>query len=124
MNSEKLFNIALSVFLIILTGILLVSNLRLVLRMRDVTQREDALRSRLEDLEQEKSSLERGMNENETDQYWEERIRAQGYKKPGETVVVIKKDEVVNETYKVSERGWWDVLISFWSQFKINSKRD
>ena len=53
----------------------------------------DYLKQEIEDLEEKNNQLKAGSGQTGSDTYWEERIREQGYKKPGEESVVVLPPE-------------------------------
>ena len=57
-------------------------------------------------LENRNQGLEAGISAAGKNEYWEARIREQGYKKPGETTVVIKKEEPSGEEKELPQTIW------------------
>jgi len=61
-------------------------------------------------LEDRNEQLKQGITQAETDAYWEEKLREQGYKKPGEeAIVIIPPGENSN-----SESGEDNLFSSVW----------
>ncbi len=107
-----MFSFFLLVSLIILAGFLIYSNWKIVNQKRELSEKRDQLVEKVDELETEKERLEAGLFESETEEYWEERIRNQGYNKPGEEVVVIKKKESEEVPFQSPEKE-----IKFWQNF-------
>lgn len=105
--------------IVILAGFLLF----LVMSGWRIYKRKALLNSRIQELEQEIQALQEKnqalkiqISETETESYWEERLRQQGYKKPGEEVAVVlpPEGELEEETEK---QGLWQRLlqkVKFW----------
>lgn len=107
---DKIFLIILTSVFIILAGILAFSNLRLFLRMREASRREEEMMEMVDRLEKEKELLEESLGESEDSEYWEEKIREQGYKKEGESVVVIQGGEQEEQSME-SFGGFWTKVL-------------
>jgi len=70
----------------------------------------EELKQELQNLEREKQRLEAGIRYTEGDEYLEKKLREQGYKKPGEEVVVVKKQEPENKNQTL-EQGLLDRIL-------------
>jgi len=97
-KGNKFFSFLFSAFLIILAGIFIFSNMRIREEIKRLTLRKNTLAQTVESLQKEREKLEQGLSQSERSIYWEEKIRKQGYQKPGEKVVIIKKPAVAQET--------------------------
>ena len=77
----------------------------------------DTLRPKLYAMQAEEERLKGHISERETEAYWEEKIREHGYRKPGESVVVIKKDESFTRDLddsaplSVRPKNFWQTLL-------------
>ncbi len=70
------------------------------------------LQEEISKLEQEKSNLEAGISEADTDAYWEEKAREQGFVKEGESpVVVLPPGESEEEESKQENKGFFQQII-------------
>lgn len=117
---ERVFSLALLVPLIILAIFLFYSNWKIVKQKRELSEKRDQLAGKADKLETEKEKLEADLFESETEEYWEERIRSQGYNKPGEEVVVIKKEEkdkISTQPVQKKKSLWYDFLAEIQSFF-------
>ena len=70
----------------------------------------DTLKQEIQDLETEKQRLQAGIRETEEKEYLEKKIRDQGYKKSGEQVVVVKKQEQKNND-QASKTGFLEKIL-------------
>ena len=86
-----------------MVSFLVVSNWRISNKRADLRTRIDELQSEIKELEKEKQGLEAGIQQVMEEEYIEEKIRNQGYKKPGEEVVVVKKTETSEAEQSQSE---------------------
>lgn len=111
--SKDPFKIFLIILLIVTLGMLVVSNFRIYRKVGGLRDRKELLEQRVGELESERAGLEEGLTKEDTDEYWERRIREQGYKKPGEEVVMIIGDEGSDSDSSLLEQGrsiWTKIL--------------
>lgn len=73
-------------------------------------ERIESLKQDIEGLNLKKQNLEQGILESEDEIYLEARMRELGYQKPGETAVVIKKDQQTATEETVSQ-GFWQKFM-------------
>ncbi len=70
------------------------------------------LQEEISKLEQEESSLEAGISKADTDVYWEEKAREQGFVKEGENpVVVLPPGESEGERSKQENQGFFQQIM-------------
>jgi cell division protein FtsB len=100
--SAIFFSIVLLGAMFAMVGFLVVSNWKISNKRADLRIRINELQQEIQNLEQEKQGLQAGIQQVSEDEYAEEKIRNQGYKKPGEEVVVVK-DAESSELQKSSE---------------------
>jgi cell division protein FtsB len=91
--SAILFSIVLLGAMFSMVGFLVVSNWKISNKRADLRVRINELQQEIQYLEEEKQGLQAGIQQVTEDEYVEEKIRNQGYKKPGEEVVVVKSAE-------------------------------
>jgi len=76
------------------------------------------LRFRIEAMQAEGEELEEDVLESGTEDYLEEKIRGYGYKKPGEGVIIIKKEDDLRDPVLETEfqgnsaRNFWQVFMA------------
>lgn len=68
------------------------------------------LEKELKELQELKSERELALERAQTDEFWEEKLREQGYKKPGEQVFVVVPPEETEEAV-VPEKSFWQRLL-------------
>jgi len=116
-KETRTFYFVLTLSLLILAGILAFSNYKIKRETAELAEEKESLAKRVEELKKKKEDLEKGLSESERSIYWEERIREQGYKKPGENVVVIKKPDDQGPSSATKEKtrdfkGFWQNLLA------------
>lgn len=112
------FPILFSLFAIALVAFLIVSNLRISKRRKELISQIDALGKEIQILEGKNSQLKAGVAEGLTESYLEKEARERlGLKKPGEEVVVIKKIESEEPKEVEKEKSFWERVwekLRFW----------
>jgi len=89
----------------------IVSNLRISQRRAELIEKIDYLKEEIQALEEKNKQLEAGIGQTGSDTYWEEKIREQGYKKPGEESVVVLPPEEKEEGEAVKEKSIWQRFL-------------
>lgn len=125
-NPSLLFFSLLTIFLL---AFLVFSNFKLRERIERLNLFFQSLNQEIQSLEEENKRLRREIDLAKGESYWEEKIREQGYRKPGEEIVVVLPPEKKLKTEKENrEKGNkennWQALIKerFWEiigRFKI-----
>ena len=92
-------------------GFLVFSNLKINQKRADLTQQIEDLRRKIQALEEKNESLKAGIVQTESDTYWEEKLREQGYKKPGEQAVVVLPPEEETSTSTEEEKNLWEKFL-------------
>ena len=99
-------------------GFFIFSSWKISQKRSEMASRIESLQSELEELEEKSENLRSGINEAQTDYYWEERAREQGYKKPGEeTVVVLPSEEQMQSEPQAPETFLGERCKKFFSIF-------
>lgn len=70
----------------------------------------EELQKEIDELAKRNEELKNGISQTGKDEYWEEKLYEQGYKKPGEEVVVVLPP-------KEGEKGGEAEKKSFWQKF-------
>ncbi len=100
-GGDRIFQAVILFLTLSLFGFLLFSTVKIEQKKAALNQQIDALKKEVQALEEKKAKLETGISQTQEESYWEEKIREQGYKKPGENpVVVIQKKEEENSQTK------------------------
>jgi len=105
-GEEKVFQILFSIFSLVLVGFLIISNLKIDRKRKELTEKIKALTEEIQILEEKKEELKAGISQTEKESYWEERIREQGYMKEGEEAVVIKQVGMTEEKETEGKNLW------------------
>ena len=110
------FLILIGSLLVLVIGFLIFSNLKISQRRTDLTAKIEDFKKEIQILEEKNQELRAGIAQTESESYWEERIREQGYKKPGEEQVVVlpsKEGEVKKEESSFwNPQNWWEWIKS------------
>ena len=118
-NKRETFQtIFFSIFLGFLTlgfiAFFVISNFRISQKRGDFQAQIAKLQKEIQLAEEKKAKLEQGIAQTEKDAFWEEKIREQGFKKPGEEqVVVLPPEEAKNEQTKPQKNFWQKILDIF-----------
>jgi len=105
------FSILIGSLLVLVIGFLTFSNLKISQRRTDLTAKIGDLKKEIQILEKKNQELRAGITQTESESYWEERIREQGYKKPGEEQVVILPGEEGEEGKTGGQKGLWQRIL-------------
>lgn len=108
-------NIVFSVFLVILffsvIGFLIISNYNINKKRSEMLAKIDILQKELRDLEEKNKNLQTGIITAGTDAYQEEKLREQGYQKPGEENIVVLPSESGNATTTEKPKNFFQKLL-------------
>lgn len=92
-------------------GFLVFSNLNISRKRAKLNAQITSLKKEIQVLEEKSKELQAGIIKSEDESYWEEKIREQGYKKPGEEVTVVLPPENPPTEEKKEEKGFWQKLL-------------
>jgi len=109
-RESKVFSTILILLVSIIAGLLIFSNWKIVKKRKELTAKIKNLKATIEALEERNKKLKEGISKTEKESFWEAKIREQGYQKPGETVVVIKKESQGQESEVASKNLWGKFL--------------
>lgn len=118
--SEEVIFQTLFIFLIlVLIGFLIISNLKINQKRKELGEKIDNLKKEIQALEEKKNTLEAGISQTGKESYWEGKVREQGYVREGEEPIVVlpKKEE---KTEKEEEKNFLSspkLLKESWSNF-------
>ena len=99
-----------------LVAFLAISDYKIFKNHRAVDEQIDKLKQQYEILQERNATLKQGLDQAKQDDFLEERLRDQGYKKPGEEVwAVLGKDDLnKNNTTPDSDNFWFNL----WNKIK------
>ena len=110
------FSILIGILLAAPIGFLTFSNLKISQRRAELTAKIEDFKKEIQILEKKNQELRAGITQTESESYWEERIREQGYKKPGEEQIVVlppEGGEVKKEESSFwNSQNWWQWIKS------------
>lgn len=109
-KEQKIFLIVAVLFSVIIAGSLIFSNWKINQKRKQLTKRVEELKAEIQRLGTSGEELQKGLSDSEKESYWEARAREFGYQKPGETVVVVKKEGEAAVEQSVSENFWQKFL--------------
>lgn len=105
------FYIFLGILVLIIVGFLVTSNLKINKKRNELLTQINYLEKEIQILEEKKAKYESGIFQAETKSFWEEKIREQGYNKPGEEVVVVLPPEESQEGEAKKEKTFWGKIL-------------
>ena len=109
-RQARIFLIFLGIITIGFIGFLFFSNFKISQKRTELSGQIGEMQSEIRALEEKNSQLEQGIFQTGKDIYWEERIREQGYKKPGEEQVVISPLEEKKQE-ALEEKNLWQKIL-------------
>lgn len=92
-SSSWLSPAILGLIFLAVTGFLVLSNFRINQKRSALLGEIDGLQKQIQEIQDRNDQLRSGISNTETQSYWEERMREQGYKKTGEEAVVVLPSE-------------------------------
>lgn len=92
------------------------ANFRINRKRNQLQSQISQLEEELKELESKKAQYEQGLSRAQTQEFLEEKIREQGYQKPGEEVFVVVPPEETEEKKIEEEKTWWQKVIDFVSR--------
>jgi len=107
------FPILLAFLILLIIGFLISTNLKINRRRSELISQIETLKKEIQTLEEKNVNLKAEISQQGEEHFLEEKIREQGYKKPGEEVVAIKKieaEKVETEKEKSFFQNWWEWL--------------
>ena len=105
------YSVLIGVFLLVTVGFLVISNLKINQRRGELISQIEELNMEIQVLQGRNENLKAGITQTETDVYWEEKLREQGYKKPGEEQVVVLPPENGKATSTVEEKNIFEKFL-------------
>lgn len=77
----------------------------------------EKLQEQVQVLEERRATLQAGLNAAQGDSFQEEKMREQGYKRPGEEVIAVLQDSQANATKQEGQNGdnFW---LNLWENIK------
>ena len=114
-RKEVLQNVFFAIFLAALTigfiAFFIVSDFRISKKRKEMLGQISSLQQEIQATQEKNAKLQEGIS-NTGDVYWEEKIREQGYKKPGEEQVVILPPEGSTSELPQQQKNLWQKLLN------------
>ena len=108
-SENLIYSVLIIMFFVGVVVFLVVSNIRISKKRAEMATRIDSLKTEIQDLAEKNQQLKLGLSQSEQEAYWEEKIREQGYQKPGEEVTVVIPS-TTNQEEKVVQKSFWQKI--------------
>ena len=105
------FSVLIAIFLFGMIGFLIVSNFKINQRRGELLGQINSLEKEIQALEEKNKELQTGISDTEKESFWEEKLREQGYKKPGEEAVVVLPPQEQNPTSTEKAKSFWEKFL-------------
>ena len=105
------FSTLIGILTLLVIGFLIFSNLKISQKRAELTSRIETLKKEIQILEEKNQELRASLTQTESESYWEEKIREQGYKKPGEEQVVVLPPEKSQEQEVKEQKNFWQKFL-------------
>ncbi len=107
------FSVLIGFLLFSIISFLIFSSFRIIKKRSELSSKIENLNEQIQSLKQKKEQLEAGIFQAEGEDYWEEKAREQGYKKPGEQQIVVLLPEEGEIKEKQGKNLWQKFLENF-----------
>lgn len=107
-KSKLLFSILTFISFSFISGFLIFSNLRLARKIENLIRERERLEKEIEILEEKKEVLKSKILSSKSEDFLEERLREQGYQRPGEKQIIILPPEKKIEKEKNFFQNFFD----------------
>ena len=117
------FSILIGIITFGLIGFLVISNWKIIQKRAELQSKIESLKKEIQILEEKNQQLRAGILETTKESYWEEKIRQEGYKRPGEEQVVVLREKPEEEKIKEETKAHklkiyiLDALKNLWQKF-------
>lgn len=109
--SSAFLNIFLGALALVIIGFLVEANFKINRKRNQLQEQFNSLQEKVQELEVQKAEYEQGILRAQTNEFWEEKLVEQGYKKPGEGVFVIVPPEESQQEQVEQEKSFWQKLL-------------
>ncbi|MEK9135376.1 MAG: septum formation initiator family protein [Patescibacteria group bacterium] len=90
----------------------IISDLRITQRRKEMLSQIDILQKEIQATQEKNDKLKAGITQIGKDVYWEEKIREQGFKKPGEEQVVVLPPQGSTVEPSQQQKNLWQKLLN------------
>jgi len=105
------FSIFLGLLFLVAVCFLVFSNWKISQRRAEFRVQIEAFKKGIQVLEEKNAQLRAGISQTGKESYWEEKIRQERYKKPGEEQVVVLPPEKNKETKTETGKSFWQRFL-------------
>jgi len=113
------FSALIGILVLSVIGFLTFSSFKITQRKAELITKIESLRKEIQILEEKNQELRAGIEKTQSENYWEGKIRKQGYKKPGEEQVVVLPPEESQEEKMVETQSLLERLAELVKKLKI-----
>jgi len=116
-NKKEVFQaVFFSIFLGALTlgfiAFFIISDFRITQRRKEMLGQISSLQKEIQSVQDKNAKLAEGISQSQQDAYWEEKIREQGFKKPGEEQIVVLPPQENSSTPSKEQENFWQKLLN------------
>lgn len=111
-GQDIFFSVFLAILFLGIIGYLIVSGNRIKSERAEMVGKIEALKKEIHDLEQQNNNLQSGISQATSTAYQEEKMREQGYQRPGEQNVVVVPPEKKLEVPAEEKKSWWERFLA------------
>lgn len=109
-NQAVIFSVILGIIFVSIVSFLIISDWRINNKRAEITKQIESLKKDIITAEENNKSLQANINNTQTESFWEEKAREQGYQKPGENTVVVLPLEEKKET-AVESKNFFEKIM-------------
>jgi cell division protein FtsB len=91
---------------------LIISNHRISAKRAEMIGKIETLKKEIQVLEEQNNNLQIGISQATSTAYQEEKMREQGYQRPGEQNVVVVPPEKKPEAPAEEKKSWWEIFLA------------
>lgn len=111
-SQEVFFSVLIAALFIAGISFLAISNYRIKEKRTEMIGRIDDLKKQIAVLEEQNNNLKMGISQATSTAFQEEKMREQGYQKPGEqNVVVVPPEQKPEEAPVEKQKSWWEKFL-------------
>ena len=110
-REQVFFSVFLAALTVGLIGFLVLSNFRISQKRSQLQNEIENLENEIKGLDQKNAELETGISKASQDSHWEEKVREQGYQKPGEQQVVVLPPQENNSSSAEKSRNFFQKIL-------------
>lgn len=107
------FSLLIGIFLLGSVGFLIISNFKINQKRGELTNKIESLKKEVQALEEKNKQLQAGISQTESESYWEEKAREQGFVREGEQAVVVKPVEEIPKEEVKEQKNLFQRIFDF-----------